>query len=197
MPADERQERLKALEVAVGQIEKQFGKGSIMRLGAGEAPPETGVISTGALSVDIALSVGGDYSYFSHDPNVFWLYATPLPGQTPEALERILLASEPGGEPGQGKKGGAVARVEGQGAVEGREGPEGASLEKLHLSPLELGLRRPPLHLPLEDVLLAPPRLLARAVAGQEGRGPLAEAEAALTRMESGEHFGKLVLAIG
>src|SRR5262245_3407868 len=40
----------------------------------------------------VALNAGGDYSYFSLDPNIFWLYATPLPGQTPEALETALLA---------------------------------------------------------------------------------------------------------
>ncbi len=40
----------------------------------------------------VALNAGGDYSYFSHDPNVFWMYATPLPGQAPEALEQALLA---------------------------------------------------------------------------------------------------------
>jgi zinc protease len=39
----------------------------------------------------IALNAGGDYSYLSLDPNLFWLFATPLPGQTPEALERALL----------------------------------------------------------------------------------------------------------
>jgi zinc protease len=40
----------------------------------------------------LALTSGGDYSYFSLDPNIFWLYATPLPGQSPEALEQALLA---------------------------------------------------------------------------------------------------------
>jgi len=40
----------------------------------------------------LAMAAGGDYSYFSLDPNIFWLYATPLPGQTPEALEQALLA---------------------------------------------------------------------------------------------------------
>jgi zinc protease len=38
------------------------------------------------------MAAGGDYSYFSLDPNIFWLYATPLPGQTPEAIELALLA---------------------------------------------------------------------------------------------------------
>ena len=40
----------------------------------------------------LALDAGGDYSYFSIDPNVFWFWATPMPGQTPETLEKELLA---------------------------------------------------------------------------------------------------------
>jgi zinc protease len=39
----------------------------------------------------LALEAGGDYSYFSLDPNLFWFYATPLPGQTAETLEKELL----------------------------------------------------------------------------------------------------------
>jgi zinc protease len=39
----------------------------------------------------LALNAGGDYSYFSLDPNLFWFWATPLPGQTPETLEKELL----------------------------------------------------------------------------------------------------------
>ena len=53
-PADDRndRERLKAIELAVGQIEKQFGKGSIMRLGAKDAVAPIAGISTGSLSLD-------------------------------------------------------------------------------------------------------------------------------------------------
>ena len=40
----------------------------------------------------LALEAGGDYSYFSIDPNLFWFWATPMPGQTPETLEQELLA---------------------------------------------------------------------------------------------------------
>jgi zinc protease len=40
----------------------------------------------------LALSVGGDYAYLSHDPNLFWFSGTPLPGQTPEALEQAIMA---------------------------------------------------------------------------------------------------------
>jgi zinc protease len=40
----------------------------------------------------LALDAGGDYSWFSFDPNLFWFWATPMPGQTPETLEKELLA---------------------------------------------------------------------------------------------------------
>ena len=51
--------RNRALELAMGQIEKQFGKGSIMRLGSDYQMPEIETIPTGALSLDLALGVGG------------------------------------------------------------------------------------------------------------------------------------------
>ena len=59
MAVDDVKERLKAIEMAVGQIEKQFGKGAIMRLGAkgGVQPHEA--ISTGSISIDYALGIGG------------------------------------------------------------------------------------------------------------------------------------------
>src|SRR5205809_6029496 len=40
----------------------------------------------------LALEAGGDYNYFSQDPNLFWFWATPMPGQTAEAMEKALLA---------------------------------------------------------------------------------------------------------
>ena len=40
----------------------------------------------------LALEAGGDYAYFSVDPNLFWFWATPMPGQTAETLEKELLA---------------------------------------------------------------------------------------------------------
>ncbi len=52
-------EKVKALEAAVSQIEKQFGKGTIMRLGDEAYKGEVGVIPTGALALDVALGVGG------------------------------------------------------------------------------------------------------------------------------------------
>ncbi|MFM7703892.1 MAG: recombinase RecA [Rubrivivax sp.] len=52
-------EKAKALQAALAQIEKQFGKGSIMRLGDGEKIEDIQVVSTGSLGLDIALGVGG------------------------------------------------------------------------------------------------------------------------------------------
>ena len=54
-----RAEKAKALAAALAQIEKQFGKGTIMRLGEGEALEDIQVVSTGSLGLDIALGVGG------------------------------------------------------------------------------------------------------------------------------------------
>ena len=49
----------KALSAALSQIERQFGKGSVMRLGDGTALPDIEAISTGSLGLDIALGIGG------------------------------------------------------------------------------------------------------------------------------------------
>jgi hypothetical protein len=52
-------EREKALELAIGQIEKRFGKGSIMKLGESATLPPIAAIPTGSLALDLALGVGG------------------------------------------------------------------------------------------------------------------------------------------
>ena len=51
--------RKRALAAALGQIEKQFGKGSVMRLGDAIASQDIAVVSTGSLGLDIALGIGG------------------------------------------------------------------------------------------------------------------------------------------
>ena len=58
-PSPVNSEKAKALQVALAQIEKQFGKGTIMRLGEGEVIEDIQVVSTGSLGLDIALGVGG------------------------------------------------------------------------------------------------------------------------------------------
>jgi recombination protein RecA len=52
-------EKSKAIEAALSQIERAFGKGSIMRLGKGQKPVEIETVSTGSLGLDIARGVGG------------------------------------------------------------------------------------------------------------------------------------------
>ena len=56
---DEKTEKNRAVDTAISQIEKQFGKGSIMKLGTKEAVVPISVISTGSISFDAALGVGG------------------------------------------------------------------------------------------------------------------------------------------
>ena len=92
MPIDEQKERLKAIEAAVGQIEKQFGKGSIMRLGANNiiAPVES--ISTGALSIDYALGIGG-----VPRGRVIEIFGPESSGKTTLALQIIAEAQKKGG----------------------------------------------------------------------------------------------------
>ena len=53
------QEKEKALQAAMAQIEKQFGKGSVMRMDQQEGPVDVPVISTGSLGLDTALGIGG------------------------------------------------------------------------------------------------------------------------------------------
>ena len=57
--ADERNDKLRALELAITQVERQYGKGAIMRLGDNRIVEPIGVISTGSISLDAALGVGG------------------------------------------------------------------------------------------------------------------------------------------
>ena len=88
----ERQERLKALDAAVGQIEKQFGKGSIMRLGQNNAVAAVEVISTGAISIDYALGIGG-----VPRGRVIEIFGPESSGKTTLALQVIAEAQKKGG----------------------------------------------------------------------------------------------------
>ncbi|HEX6837726.1 MAG TPA: recombinase RecA [Polyangia bacterium] len=81
-----------AIELAVTGIEKQFGKGSIMRLGADEKPPEVQVIPTGSLALDIALGVGG-----LPKGRVVEIYGPESSGKTTLTLHVIAEAQKRGG----------------------------------------------------------------------------------------------------
>jgi recombination protein RecA len=85
-------ERMKAIDLALSQIEKQFGKGSIMRLGSKEAIVPISVIPTGAISFDAALGVGG----FPRG-RVVEIFGPESSGKTTIALQVIAEAQKTGG----------------------------------------------------------------------------------------------------
>jgi recombination protein RecA len=86
------QEREKAIELAVSQIEKQFGKGSIMRLGSDQPLPDVPAIPTGALSLDVALGVGG-----VPRGRVIEVFGPESSGKTTLALHIVSEAQKLGG----------------------------------------------------------------------------------------------------
>src|SRR5579872_4325955 len=87
--ADDRQ---RAVELALSQIEKQFGKGSIMRLGSKEAIVPIAVISTGSISFDAALGVGG-----VPRGRVIEIFGPESSGKTTVTLQIIAEAQKAGG----------------------------------------------------------------------------------------------------
>jgi len=88
----EDKERARALEQTLGQIEKQFGKGSILRLGSKEAIVPVSVISTGSIAVDAALGIGG----FPRG-RVCEIYGPESSGKTTIALQVVAQAQKNGG----------------------------------------------------------------------------------------------------
>ena len=66
------EKKQKALEVALGQIERQFGKGSVMRLGDSDVSHDVQAISSGSLGLDIALCLHESTSYF-YKLKIVWL----------------------------------------------------------------------------------------------------------------------------
>ena len=85
-------ERARALELTLGQIEKQFGKGSILRLGSKDAIVPVASISTGSISLDAALGVGG----FPRG-RINEIYGPESSGKTTIALQVIAEAQKKGG----------------------------------------------------------------------------------------------------
>ena len=90
--SNENQEKKKALDAAMGQIEKQFGKGSIMKLGEYQAM-NIEAIPTGALSLDIALGIGG-----IPRGRIIEIFGPESSGKTTLALHAIAEAQKMGGE---------------------------------------------------------------------------------------------------
>jgi recombination protein RecA len=121
MPSDERNERSKALDVAVSQIEKQFGKGSIMRLGQKGAIAAIDAIPTGAISLDYALGIGG-----MPRGRVVEIFGPEASGKTTLALQVIAQAQ---------KQRGMAAFVDAEHALDATyAGKLGVDLENLLVS---------------------------------------------------------------
>jgi recombination protein RecA len=88
----EDKERTRALDLALSQIEKQFGKGSILRLGSKDAIVPVSVISTGSISLDAALGVGG-----LPRGRIIEIFGPESSGKTTIALQVIAEAQKAGG----------------------------------------------------------------------------------------------------
>ena len=82
----------KALSAALLQIEKQFGKGSVMRMGDGSAIPDIDVYSTGSIALDVALGIGG-----LPRGRVVEVYGPESSGKTTLTLETIAQCQKAGG----------------------------------------------------------------------------------------------------
>jgi len=90
--SDGDQERLRALELAIGQIEKQFGRGSIMRLGEASARMKVEVVPTGSLALDLALGVGG-----VPRGRITEIFGPEMAGKSTLAMHIIAQAQKHGG----------------------------------------------------------------------------------------------------
>ena len=119
-------DKQKALEAALSQIERNFGKGSIMRLGKNEKPVEVEAISTGSLGLDIALGIGG-----LPRGRVIEIFGPESSGKTTLALHAIAEAQ---------KKGGACGFVDAEHALDPVYARKlGVNLEELIISQPDTG----------------------------------------------------------
>ncbi len=92
MSEDKIKEKTRALDLAVSQIEKQFGKGSVMRLGNSEAIPAIAFIPSGSIALDAALGIGG----FPRG-RVIEIYGPESSGKTTLTLHIVAEAQKTGG----------------------------------------------------------------------------------------------------
>jgi len=119
-------DKQKALEAALSQIERNFGKGSIMRLGKNDKPVEVEAISTGSLGLDIALGIGG-----LPRGRVIEIFGPESSGKTTLALHVIAEAQ---------KKGGACGFVDAEHALDPIYARKlGINLEELIISQPDAG----------------------------------------------------------
>ena len=126
MATEKNTEKMKALDAVLLQIEKQYGKGSIMRLGDEAGNTEIEVIPTGCLSLDIALGVGG-----LPRGRIIEIYGPESSGKTTVALHAIAEAQ---------KMGGVAAFIDAEHALDPVYAKKlGVSLEDLYVSQPDTG----------------------------------------------------------
>ena len=119
-------DKSKALEAALGQIERAFGKGSIMKLGQRDPVDETDVVSTGSISLDIALGIGG-----LPRGRIVEIYGPESSGKTTLALHAIAEAQ---------RKGGTCAFIDAEHALDPiYAGKLGVNVEELLISQPDAG----------------------------------------------------------
>ena len=119
-------ERSKALDLALQQIEKQFGKGAIMKLGEGNAAPDIETISTGSIGLDMALGVGG-----VPRGRIIEIYGPESSGKTTLALTIIAHAQ---------KLGGAAVFIDAEHALDSNyAGKLGVDIANLHVAQPDTG----------------------------------------------------------
>jgi recombination protein RecA len=87
-----KEDKLKALDAALGQIEKQFGKGSVMKLGDSGKNMNVQTVPTGSLSLDIALGLGG-----VPRGRIIEIYGPESSGKTTVALHMVAEVQKRGG----------------------------------------------------------------------------------------------------
>src|SRR5574339_1169340 len=118
--------REKALDLAVSQIERQFGKGAIMKLGEAGVPKDLPVISSGSLGLDIALGIGG-----VPRGRVIEIYGPESSGKTNLALHIVANAQ---------KAGGNAVFVDAEHALDAAYAQKlGVNLDELHVSQPDTG----------------------------------------------------------
>ena len=124
MPSESK--KSKALELAINQIDRQFGKGSIMRLGEEHVPSNENSVSTGCLSLDVALGVGG-----VPKGRIIEIYGPESSGKTTLALHIVAEAQ---------KKKGFVAYIDAEHAVDPEYSKKlGVDIEELLISQPDTG----------------------------------------------------------
>jgi len=180
-------EKEKALELAIGQIEKRFGKGSIMKLGESPAMTPADIIPSGSLSLDIALGVGG-----IPRGRIVEIFGPEASGKTTLGLHTIAEAQ---------KRGGTAAYIDVEHALDpAYSGRLGVNVDELLISQPDTGEQA----LEITDALVRSGAVdvivvdsVAALVPRAEIEGEMGDAQVALQARLMSQALRKLAAAIG